>query len=415
MLTLHLSLRYTFRRWINLLAILAVAFTLVVQIVVMAVLDGMLHDYKKRIHEITEAISISHSSGIFTESEYAALESAVLSVNGVTHTAPLVMTSGVVESRGIQGVRIVGIDLAAQLRASNLSDYLIASHIKQDHPVWSDSGVGILLGRSVAESIGAEVGYTVQISCMTSASGEIRRAKLPVVGLINSGNYIVDAHTVYVPIGVLRTLIYKDFEQFPETLSSVMQVWIEDPMLAGEKAAEIRTAAYLSSPALSITASTWIEQNRIVMEAMVHENGLQQIVLALIIMSSSFCVFAILITLSWARKRDIGLIRCLGGSRTDVCLLFLFVGLWIGILSAVFGTLGGIYLAPHVGTIWEAISGEPLYPPHLFEVTAKLPILIIWWKVFASAAGAIVVCLLSAVYPAFMASFMNPVDAVRDE
>ncbi len=59
MMYAQLAFRYATRRLVNYIAVLALALALAVQIVAMAVLDGMLVDLEKRLRNLGEQITLT--------------------------------------------------------------------------------------------------------------------------------------------------------------------------------------------------------------------------------------------------------------------------------------------------------------------------------------------------------------------
>lgn len=108
------------------------------------------------------------------------------------------------------------------------------------------------------------------------------------------------------------------------------------------------------------------------------------------------------------RRREIGVLKALGASDTDVQQLFFveagvmgFVG---GILGVVFGWLLGRGLTFGMNAYLKHQNLNPI------ELT-----FVPWWLVVAGLAFAVLVSLAAGLYPASRAAKLNPVDALRYE
>ncbi len=97
------------------------------------------------------------------------------------------------------------------------------------------------------------------------------------------------------------------------------------------------------------------------------------------------------------RTREIGIMKALGYSSTDVLLLFLVEAVILSLLGGIVGLgvgLAGAY------TVTNFLNLPFLYPPYILEV---------------GLAVALIVGVVAGVYPANKAAKMNPVDALRYE
>lgn len=130
------------------------------------------------------------------------------------------------------------------------------------------------------------------------------------------------------------------------------------------------------------------------------------------VLISTIVLFTITSTMSNSiieRTVEIGTLRAIGLKRSELRTLFLFEGLQLGILGAVFGllmTFGIAYLVNHSGLTW-------IGPGYSY---AYLILLRIWQDpvlLFGSVIGLIVLTTLSALWPANRASKMLVVDALR--
>jgi putative ABC transport system permease protein len=101
------------------------------------------------------------------------------------------------------------------------------------------------------------------------------------------------------------------------------------------------------------------------------------------------------------RTREIGVLRALGWRRRSILGLILQEALWLGILGAILGTL----IALGMGYL---ITKTPMYGDALLPV---------WeWDVFARALViSLFLGVLGGLYPAYRATRLQPVEALRYE
>jgi putative ABC transport system permease protein len=119
--------------------------------------------------------------------------------------------------------------------------------------------------------------------------------------------------------------------------------------------------------------------------------GLIFFMVALILILTTLCVFASMAALAMERRRDVGLMKAIGGSISRIVRIFFTEAAALGLAGALIGYVAGIFLSRWIGerAFHVAISARP-------EV---LPI-VVALMVLVSLAGALPLRLLGRVRPA---------------
>lgn len=114
------------------------------------------------------------------------------------------------------------------------------------------------------------------------------------------------------------------------------------------------------------------------------------------------------------RTREIGISMAIGASERDVIALILYECLYIGILGGIAGDIIGIGFSGMINAAGPALINAQLgdayaglFGPEIARVTPEILI--------AGFAVAVILSLAAGVYPAFKASRLNPVEAIRSE
>jgi len=162
---------------------------------------------------------------------------------------------------------------------------------------------------------------------------------------------------------------------------------------------------------------TWEEQRKTFVEAIAMERFLMALILSLILIVAEFLIFAIVTTMVSERRRDIGILKAVGFTNGQICLVFLVVGLAIGVIGALSGVGAGLLFADHINAIREIvrvkIHFDP-FPPDIYYFK-EIPAEVTAVSVVATAGGAIVCSLLFSILPALRAARMDPVQTLHYE
>jgi putative ABC transport system permease protein len=108
------------------------------------------------------------------------------------------------------------------------------------------------------------------------------------------------------------------------------------------------------------------------------------------------------------RRREIGVLKALGAANRDVKQLFFAEAGVMGLVGGVFGVLlgWGIGRAIQFGTM-VYMKRQGLTSPNIWSVP--------WWLVLGAIGFAVLVSLVSGIYPASRAARLDPVEALRYE
>lgn len=420
MYTLSLAWRYATCRWVNLVACITIALCVLVQIVVMSVLDGMLLDYQRRIEGIGEQITLHLPGGRMSADVFRRLAHEAESLPRVEAVTPVLQRYAALSRYGHRSpVLVRGIDLSREWRHGAVGEYV--KDIAE--PRWSVPGngpppEGLLIGEPLAEGFliqGTEVqeGAHLFVEYPDPDGEGTSRRRLPVTSRFTTGIQFIDTYYVFVPL-----LLAREMFSSPEAKEvSFGAVWLADIREAPEVKEALterfaKLADELGIPEVKLITAQ--ERWGRVMRGMEHENRLMELVMAFISLSSGFAIFAVLYTLVAGRIRDIGILRSIGAARSGVALTFLLVGFFLGLAGTVVGTAGGLALAPNINEVYHTLTGQPLYPPHLFGVE-NMPVYVDGGKAAIRAVAAVLLSVVATLPVAVWAGVQQPLEALRHE
>ena len=110
-----------------------------------------------------------------------------------------------------------------------------------------------------------------------------------------------------------------------------------------------------------------------------------------------------------SRRSEIALMRTLGASRKEIMRIFFYLGLTIGILGMILGTLLGL------AGMWVLTTYDIISLPADIYTTSKLPIDLPLSDFFTIIGGAAIIILVASIYPAIRASKTDILTVLRNE
>jgi lipoprotein-releasing system permease protein len=321
---------------------------------------------------------------------------------GVMGAAPFVYAKAMVLRHGYaEGLVVKGVDLKAERRVTSIG-HNIAPPL-ETIPDGRRGGLpGIVLGSELAARVAGAVGDTVVLASLAggerSALGYTPRLRpFQVVGIFTSGLYTYDSSFGFTALSAAR-----DFFQLGDAVTGI-EVKLADMFAAPRIAGELVRA--LDTPGLR--ANNWIELNRNLFTWMKLEKTVMFVILALIVLVAAFSIVSTLFMVVLEKRSDIGVLKSLGASRQTVLRVFLFEGLLIGGLGTGLGTaLGGLLIAVLRRYPFVRLPGDVYF-------IERLPVRPEAGDFAAVILAALSLCLAAALYPAWRASLLDPVDAIR--
>jgi len=260
---------------------------------------------------------------------------------------------------------------------------------------------GIILGRYLADAILAlNIGDVVSVWSMPKEGGIFSQPKIMqfyVAGIVEFGYYEYDKIFSYVSIEDAQRLFSMDGVSW-------IEVKLNDYEIAAEVGKEISTE--LGYP---YTSLTWFERHKSLFSWMEIEKMLALLILSLIIMVAAFNIISSLVMLVMDKTREIGILKSMGANSKSIMRIFMFEGMLVGIIGTALGCLIG-YTIAFVQIQFNLIPlPSDVYLIDTFPVELELFDFIIIPTV------SLTLSFISSVYPAYKASNLLPVEAIRYE
>ena len=317
----------------------------------------------------------------------------IAALDQVETATPRLYASGFLSS-GTQsaGARITGID-----PLSPASDPYREGVISGDYLSPEDRDA-LLIGKPMAEKLNLKVGDSVSLS-LNTADGNVQDQTFIVKGIYTTHTYSFDSATVFLPLAKAQTMTRT------ENHASTIFVLLKDTTLTDSVV-----------PALSVSSNleikTWKDLNVLFVEYETFAQSYIAIFYMIILAISASVIINTLIMSVYERTREIGVLSAIGMRGGRIMMLFLaessmlavggvIMGLIIGVLATLYFNINGFYIGD-MGLSGMTIA-DTIYAKLTMENLVNLTIM------------TFVVTLLAGLYPAVMASRMQPVEALRAE
>jgi putative ABC transport system permease protein len=105
------------------------------------------------------------------------------------------------------------------------------------------------------------------------------------------------------------------------------------------------------------------------------------------------------------KTKEIGIMKAIGAKNKDILMIFLLNSGLIGLVGGIGGIVLGIFGSGLISSMTSTESGM-----NMFSNTAITPQLLIFALFFS-----VIIGMISGIIPAYRASKLNPVDALRNE
>lgn len=281
---------------------------------------------------------------------------------------------------------IVGVKPEWDEQASTLYQY-----VKGQYVTTRDS---IVLGILVDRDLGyPKIGDTVKLKVHDQYGNDVLK-RFVIVGISQTaGNNGYDNGAI-IDIDTLRDMIKRPGE------TSEILVRLNDPTKANDTK-QLFLDAYPSSSD-NFKAQTIQEAAEVQLAGFRSGIALINLVGLFGMVSSAFGVVTIQMMQVSSKTRDIGVLRAMGAKRKDILLIFIFQGIVIGSFGTIVGTAMAIGYTTYAKDTHMTFNGSLA-----LEVSYN------WMGLIQTDIMAFSLAIIASVYPAFMATKLEPVEAMR--
>lgn len=291
----------------------------------------------------------------------------------VTAASPVV--SGPAFARradAVKAISLIGVIPQRYERIIKISDSMISGQF--------DVAPGnAVIGSKLADDLGLKVGNKLRVE----ASGG-RDAVLTITGIFDLGVRELDSRFVYLDLKQAQALLnlYGAATVIDLTVTNIF-----DASRVSEKIARVT----------GLKSESWMQINSQLMNALQSQSLSSNLISFFVGVSVAFGIASVLAISVTQRTREIGILRAMGARRMQMLRVFLIQGAILGL----FGSLAGS------ATGWSMVWSFNRFGPKLFDIEPSVTI------IPAAVTLATLTGILAAIAPAWRASRLDPVTAIR--
>jgi len=304
-------------------------------------------------------------------------------------------------------VAVVGIDLNNTI-TTNQTRSLLGNSVVDQAPAYplesgqfldAQSSSSIVIGKGVAQLLGASVGTVLSI---VTESNNIKQYN--VVGIFNSESSIYSADLILMNLESAR-----QFFSVPEDKVTDLMVYVS-PVDASTKASLVNVVARQ----IAETPNCRVLTKDVLLKAQERtygdRSGFFSIVWYVVLIAVAIVAFNQTIVVGHESKFEVGLLKALGFSTSDIIQVRLFESLVLGTLAGAVGLT--------VGIIYDSVLGAPILKDFLLGWANlypgfPVPVFISLQTVLFTFAVTIVPLLFATVVPSWLNATVDPDIAMR--
>jgi len=286
----------------------------------------------------------------------------------------------------------IGVDPANEYKIFSLLEGVKIG--KRLYPYHRDACV---IGCGLAKYLGVGIGDMVTLLTNT-VEGAMNAINVEVVGIFETGRPEVDNMCLSIPLSSSQNLLYT------EKVSSIILLLkdIEDVprYIEGLK-------RRLNEKRMDVEIHPWYELATLYKKVMAMNRFQLTIVEIIMFLLVGLALSNVSIMSTFERTKEIGTMTAFGIRQDEIMKLFLSESSLIGIIGGIGGIIGGIIVVKILYLI-----GIPFVPPGSTTPVYMRPILQISNLIFAFIFASLI-SIIGGIYPAWRASRIKPVEALR--
>jgi putative ABC transport system permease protein len=314
----------------------------------------------------------------------------IKSLPQVTAATPRLLASGILTlGENSRGVQVVGIDPASA------ANQVFRKGIVSGGFITADDREGILIGKPLADKFHLQAGQQVSL-LVNTANGDTDEQLFTVRGIYTTNTSSYDEGTVFMPLA--KAQVFSGAQDHASLIFVLLQ--------NRDQAQSV--AAALQSPTYQVL--TWNKMNEIIIQTEDFANAFMILFYLIVLGITATVVTNTLVMAVFERTREIGILSAIGMKSRRIMAQFLveaaliatggvIAGVLLGMLINVYFSTVGLYIGNYGVT--GMLIGDTIYSRLTAPDTIRLTFI------------TYIITLIASLYPAILASRLEPVEALH--
>jgi lipoprotein-releasing system permease protein len=410
-----IAMRYLFAKrshggvaLISIISFSAIALAVGALVITMSIMNGFRSELTGKILGFNGHAYVV--GGAMTPEQRAQMVQRIRAVPGVTEAIPVIESQALAQGPvAVAGAVVRGVT-PADLQATAIVAHNIKAGSLAGFGTGEDGGDKVLVGQKLAETLGVNVGDP--ISLISPSGGETVFGELPpaksytVGGIFSVGMSEYDQGFIYMPLSQAQLFFGRG------AAVDFIEIKLTDPNRAPAMKSALAAAA---GPGAVV--SDWTERNRAYFGALQVERNVMRMIFLFIVALAALNIISGLVMLVKNKGRDIAILRTMGAGRGAILRIFFMAGASIGLAGTVAGLVFGLVFCLNIEAIQtfvEWVTGVQVFNADVYFL-AHVPAKVDWVEVAGVTAWALAASFLFTLLPAWRASRLDPVEALRYE
>ncbi len=385
-----------FISFLTFIAIAGIALGVSALVITLTILAGFESEIKTKVAGFTTHIQVtgfqSQTFRLYTESA----DKIRKNIPEISAISPFVAKEGMASfGKDVEGVLVKGVDPDRDITATR--KYLVEG--LYDVRQGKDQIAPCVIGKRLLVKLHAACGDTIVVFGLTGSYAELRQPKiLPFVirGVYESGMSEYDDVYLFTDIAAAQNL----FQIGPvATGFDVLLADIAAAPAVAEKIQDLMGYPYYPRTLFQLYRNlfTWLELQKKPVP----------IILGLIILVATVNIIGTLLMVVMEKTNQIGILKSMGASQSAIRKIFIYEGLFIGIVGTLIGNALGFTLC------WIQQSFQFFSLDSSIYFMTRVPILFHWENFAIVSLIAVLLSLLAALIPSAVAARLDPLRSIR--
>ena len=388
---------------ISAISMLGIAIAVLVLIVVMSVVNGFERELKDRLLAMTAHASIEDVNGRLAD--YESLREIAERNPRVSAAAPYIEGQALlVAGLSLSGAELRGVEPQFEDAVSGIGDVMYEGQLES----LASGSFNIVLGIELAEALGVKTGDKVTVTLAegrVTPAGVIPRTKrFTVSGIYRVGMYEFDRRLAFINLEDAQRL-YRKKGAVTGIRLAVTEIYAA-PDIVREVAREFEKL---------VLVSDWTRVHVNFFRSIQITKSILFVILLMVVAVAAFNIVSTLVMVVKDKQADIAILRTVGANPYSILKIFITQGTIVGVIGTLAGVLLGVLISVNLEAIvgfFEATFGIKFLAADVYFIS-DLPSELRWGDVGRIASIALVLALVSTLYPAWVAARTAPAEALR--